>query len=127
MHLFLFYSNFTGNPYFFLLFARALLQLCLSGLVIATLWPFSLSWPFWLGQYGQFRSLCKEQENVDGLQRQNCQNPTQLNSTQSNSKATSVGVRHSSHVFPTPPPTTTTNFSATSRPARELKFGTDTH
>ena len=30
---------------------------------------------------------------------------------------------------PTDPthPTTTTNFSATSRPARELKFGTDTH
>ena len=57
-----------------------------------------------------------------------CQNPTQLNSTQRNSKATSVGVRHSSHVFPTPPPhpTTTTNFSNTSRPARELQFGTDT-
>ena len=34
----------------------------------------------------------------------NCQNPTQLNSTQRNFKATSVGVRHSSHVFPTPPP-----------------------
>ena len=49
---------------------------------------------------------------------------TQRNSTQRNSKATSVGVRHSSHVYPTPP---TTNFSATSRPARELKFGTDTH
>ena len=32
-----------------------------------------------------------------------CQNPTQLNSTQLNSKATSVGVRHSSHVYPTPP------------------------
>ena len=33
-----------------------------------------------------------------------CQNPTQLNSTQHNSKASSVGVRHSSHVFhPTPP------------------------
>ena len=60
---------------------------------------------------------------------QNCQNPTQLNSTQLNSKATSVGVRHNSHVFhPPPPPTpTTTNFSATSRRARELKFGTDTH
>ena len=51
---------------------------------------------------------------------------TQRNSTQSNSKATSVGVRHSSHVFhPTTPPRT--NFSATSRLARELKFGTDTH
>ena len=46
--------------------------------------------------------------------------------TQRNS-ATSVGVRHSSHVFhPTPPPPNT-NFSATSRLARELKFGTDTH
>ena len=33
----------------------------------------------------------------------NCQNPTQLNSTQNNSKATNVGVRHSSYVFPTPP------------------------
>ena len=31
------------------------------------------------------------------------QNPTQLNSTQRNSKATSVGVRHSSHVYPTHP------------------------
>ena len=50
-----------------------------------------------------------------------CQNPMQLNLTQSNSKATSVGVRYSSHVFPT------TNFSATPRPARELKFGTETH
>ena len=51
---------------------------------------------------------------------------TQRNSTQL--KATSVGVRHSSHVFPTtPPPPPPTNFSATSRPARELKFGTDTH
>ena len=51
---------------------------------------------------------------------------TQRNSTQLNSKATSVGVRHSSHVFhpPTPP---NTNFSATSRPTRELIFGTDTH
>ena len=29
-----------------------------------------------------------------------CQNPTQLNSTQPNSKATSVGVRHSSQVYP---------------------------
>ena len=50
---------------------------------------------------------------------------TQRNSTQS--KTTNVGVRHSSHVFhpPTPPPNT--NFPATSRPARELKFGTDTH
>ena len=62
-----------------------------------------------------------------------CQNPTQLNSTQLNSKATSVGVRHSSHVFhdhPTTPPPhqhPTTNFSSTSRQARELKFGTDTH
>ena len=48
---------------------------------------------------------------------------TQRNSTQLNSKATSVGVRHSSHVFHHP----RTNFSSTSRPARELKFGTDTH
>ena len=45
---------------------------------------------------------------------------TQRNSTQSNSKATSVGVRNSSHVFHP-----TTNYSATSRPARELKLGTD--
>ena len=51
------------------------------------------------------------------------------NATQLNSKATSVGVRHSSHVFPTTPPPhpTTTNFPATSKPPRELKFGTDTH
>ena len=66
--------------------------------------------------------LCDYQATGKG----NCQNPTQLNSTRNNSKVTSVGVRHSSQVFhPTPP--TTTNFSATSRPARELKFGTDTH
>ena len=32
-----------------------------------------------------------------------CQNPIQLNSTQSNYKATSVGVRHSSHMFHPPP------------------------
>ena len=32
---------------------------------------------------------------------------TQRNSTQLNSKATSVGVRHSSHVYPTPPHPTT--------------------
>ena len=56
-----------------------------------------------------------------------CQNPTQLNSTQHNSKASSVGVRHSSHVFHPTPPTPRTNFPTTSRPARELKFGTDTH
>ena len=50
----------------------------------------------------------------------NCENPTQRNSTQNNSKVTSVGVRHSSHVFhhPTHP---TTNFPATSRTARELE------
>ena len=41
---------------------------------------------------------------------ENCQNPTQLNSTQCNSNITNVGVRHSSHVYPThptppPPPT----------------------
>ena len=53
---------------------------------------------------------------------------SQLNSSQSISKATSVGVRHSSHVFQNPTtPLTTTNFSTTSRAARELKFGTDTH
>ena len=50
---------------------------------------------------------------------------TQRNSTQLNSKATSVGVRHSSHVYPTHP--TPPTFSNTSRPARELQFGTDTH
>ena len=49
-------------------------------------------------------------------------NATQLNSTQSNFKATSVGVRHSSHVFHP-----TTIFPATSRAARVLTFGTDTH
>ena len=54
-------------------------------------------------------------------------NATQLNSTQSNSNITNVGVRHSSHVFHPPPtnhPPTTTNFSATSRPARELQAQT---
>ena len=48
------------------------------------------------------------------------------NVTQLNSKATSVGVRHRNHLEPTPPHTHT-NFSATFRPARELKFGADTH
>ena len=51
-------------------------------------------------------------------------NVTQLNSTQSNSKQLRW-VRHSTHLEPTPLPRT--NFSVTSRPARELKFGTDTH
>ena len=52
---------------------------------------------------------------------------TQRNATQLNSKATSVGVRHISHVFPTPPHPPPTNFSVSCRPARELKFCTDTH
>ena len=42
------------------------------------------------------------------VQPSNCQNPTQLNSTQSNSNMTNVEVRHSSYVFHpphlTPPP-----------------------
>ena len=48
-----------------------------------------------------------------------------LNLTQFKSKqlyVTRVEVRHSSHVSPTPPHPTT-NFSATSRHARKLKFG----
>ena len=62
-----------------------------------------------------------------------CQNPTQLNSTQSNSKATSVGVRHSSHVYPTHiccgtshiccGTSTTTNSNSTIKTdPRDLKF-----
>ena len=54
-------------------------------------------------------------------------NSTQLNSTQSNSKSNFVGLDIVPTCSPTPPTTTTTNFSGTSRPARELKFGTDTH
>ena len=52
-----------------------------------------------------------------------------LNSTHPNSKqlkVTRIEVRHSSHLEPTPQHTTP-NFSATSRPARKLKFGTDTY
>ena len=45
----------------------------------------------------------------------------QLNSTQSNSN---LGLRLDIAVTWNPP---STNFSDTSRPARELKFGTDTH
>ena len=53
---------------------------------------------------------------------------TQRNSTQSNSKSNFVGldiVLTWNPPHPTHPPRT--NFSVTSRPARELKFGTDTH
>ena len=52
-------------------------------------------------------------------------NSTQLNSTKATQKQLRW-VRHSTHLEPTPPhPThTTPNFSGTSRPARELKFGT---
>ena len=50
-----------------------------------------------------------------------CQNPTQLNSKQLELELDTV-VRCST----TTPPTTTI-FTATSRPVRELKFGTDTH
>ena len=46
-------------------------------------------------------------------------NSTYLNSTQSNSKATSIEVRHSSHLNPPTP-----NFLA---PSGELKFGTNAH
>ena len=53
-------------------------------------------------------------------------NVTQLNSTQSNFKATSVGVRHQLGSQVTHHPPHTTNISGTSRPARELKFGTHT-
>ena len=49
-------------------------------------------------------------------------NVTQLNSNELNRNF--VEVRHSSHLEPTTPPT---NFSVTCSPARELKFGTDTH
>ena len=51
-------------------------------------------------------------------------NSTQLNSTKATQKQLHW-VRHSTHLEPTPPtPPTTINFSGTSRPARELKFGT---
>ena len=53
---------------------------------------------------------------------------TQRNSTQPKKKQLRW-VRHSTHLEPTPPTPhhPTPNFSGTSRPARELKFGTDTH
>ena len=46
--------------------------------------------------------LCQAQSSAELEARHYCQNPMQLNSTQLNSKATSVGVRHSSHVFHRP-------------------------
>ena len=52
-------------------------------------------------------------------------NSTQLNSTKATQKQLRW-VRHSTHLEPTPPHPYT-NFSVTSRPVRELKFGTDTH
>ena len=54
---------------------------------------------------------------------------TQRNSTQLKQlKSNFVEVRHGTHLEPTPPhPPPTPNFSGNSRPARELKFGTDTH
>ena len=58
----------------------------------------------------------------------NCQNPTltQLNSKQL--YITRVDVRHNSQVtYPTSTHHPHTNFSAPSRHARKLKFGTDTH
>ena len=54
-------------------------------------------------------------------------NSTHLNSTKSNSKSNFVGL---DSVATWNPPHTThphTNFSVTSRQARELKFGTETH
>ena len=58
-----------------------------------------------------------------------CQNPTKLDSTQLYSKqlkSNFLGLDIIATWNP-PPHYTHTNFSVTSRPARELKFGTDTH
>ena len=58
-------------------------------------------------------------------------NSTQLNSTQSNCKSNCksnfVGLDIVATWNPHHPPHPTINFSVASRPARELKFGTDTH
>ena len=53
-------------------------------------------------------------------------NSTQLNLTQSNSKSNFVGLDIVLTWNP-PPHHPTPNFSGTSRPARKLKFCTDTH
>ena len=76
------------------------------------------------------KNPCKKYMCVSIVKTQ--RNSTQLNSTQSNCKSNFVGLDtvltwnppHPTH--PTPPHATP-NFSVTSRPARELKFGTDTH
>ena len=54
---------------------------------------------------------------------------TQRNSTQLKTTLKQLALELDIVVTCSPPPhhPTTTNFSATSRPARELKFGTDTH
>ena len=55
---------------------------------------------------------------------------TQRNSTQLNPTLKQLALELDTVVTCSTPPhhrPTTTNFSATSRPARELKFGTDTH
>ena len=52
---------------------------------------------------------------------------TQRNSTQLNATLKQLALELDIVVKCTPPPHPTTNFPATSRPARELKFGTDTH
>ena len=55
-------------------------------------------------------------------------NVTQLSSTQLKQlKSNFVGLDIVLTWNPPPPPHPTPNFSGTSRPARELKFGTDTH
>ena len=65
------------------------------------------------------------------LQQLSKPNVTQLNSTQLKATQKQLRwVRHSTHLEPTPPTPPhppPTNFSGTSRLARELKFGIDTH
>ena len=68
---------------------------------------------------------CSQAEQQQQLSKPNV---TQLNSTQLKATQKQLRwVRLSSHLEPTPPPHTTPNFSVTSRPVRELEFGTDTH
>ena len=79
-----------------------------------------------LNNYKQQRqSLCPKNYPSQIVKTQ--RNSTQLNPTQSNCKSNFVELDSVVTWNPPHPHHTTPNFSGTSRPARELKFGTDTH
>merc|ERR1712240_904291 len=76
-----------------------------QGLLVAKLEPtrFQAKLKFEVrSENGNIKDINDAIDNIDkdNNDSNNCQNPTQLNS-----KATSVGVRHSSHVFHPPHPT----------------------